>query len=334
MKNSDEMINSLFRRREQYIEEKNKKRVKAVKTATTSAFVCLVIIAGIGLWQSGLIKSKPAPTIGTTEDTAAISNKAPSTSTAVPSDKAEPNTDYTSQDGNSAQPIAKPQDDTSVIWANAVCDMLSGEEGFTQWCEKTVTFRLKDALDAGSEDNIFAILTHPYMDFDFEFEGKTLAEYYKDMANESIMYEILSQLLKEGDSLKYGEALYNGGTPSGERWVKELYDERVRYYGDELLEKYIVNGEFLKEKIEQDIIASKNKKDAQNAYNKAREAYLTSLAEKLTGEYSSEAKYETNELIIYLTKSKFAAFAPDNADGWTFDLAFRDDETAVYGVDE
>ena len=59
-------------------------------------------------------------------------------------------------------------------------------------------------------------------------------------------------LLKEGDALKYGEALYTTGTPEGERWAKTLYDERVAYYGMEFLARYIVEGELMTETLERE----------------------------------------------------------------------------------
>lgn len=68
-------------------------------------------------------------------------------------------------------------------------------------------------------------------------------------------YEKLGQLLKQGDSLKYGEMLYTTGTPDGERWDEKFYWQRIEFYGEELLAEYIVNGEFMREKVEADMAA-------------------------------------------------------------------------------
>lgn len=71
--------------------------------------------------------------------------------------------------------------------------------------------------------------------------------------SEAQLYDKLGQLLKDGDSLKYGEALYTAGTPDGEKWTKEFYEQRVDFYGEEFLAKYIVNGEFLRDKVVSDM---------------------------------------------------------------------------------
>ena len=73
------------------------------------------------------------------------------------------------------------------------------------------------------------------------------------------LYEKLAQLLKQGDSLKYGEALYTTGTPDGEKWTKELYEQRVEFFGEDLLSKYIVDGEFLRKSVESDMKGLLNK---------------------------------------------------------------------------
>ena len=89
-----------------------------------------------------------------------------------------------------------------VIWANDICSFI---EGFRQWHQfDSVGYRLYDALESGDDDDIFAILARPAVDYDFKYNGKTLAEYYSDMCNERNLPEILAQLQKEGDALKYG----------------------------------------------------------------------------------------------------------------------------------
>lgn len=67
------------------------------------------------------------------------------------------------------------------------------------------------------------------------------------------LYDKLGQLLKQGDLLKYGEALYTTGTPDGEKWTKEFYEQRVEVFGKDLLSKYIVDGEFLRKSVESDM---------------------------------------------------------------------------------
>ena len=223
-----------------------------------------------------------------------------------------------------------------VIWAEDMNFVNEFDEGFTVWHQfDSVGYRLYDALEAGDDDDIFAILARPSVDYTFRYNGKTLAAYYSDMCNERNLPEILAQLLKEGDSLKYGEALYTTGTPTGEKWAQSWYEERIAYYGETILGKYIVNGEFLSGKVEQDIAAAKNSNEATAAYKTAYEAYLNQVASSVKGVLPAEVVVEDNGIIMYLTKDEFSKFSADRIDGWTFDLAFKNGETTYqYGGDE
>ncbi len=223
-----------------------------------------------------------------------------------------------------------------VIWAEDMNSVNEFYEGFTVWHQfDSVGYRLYEALEAGDDDNIFAILARPSVDYTFRYNGKTLAEYYTDMCNERNLSEILAQLLKEGDSLKYGEALYKTGTPSGEKWAQSWYEERIAYYGETILGKYIVNGEFLSGKVEQDIAAAKNSNEATVAYKTAYEAYLNQVASSVKGVLPAEVVVEDNGIIMYLTRDGFSKFSADRIDGWTFDLAFKNGETTYqYGIIE
>lgn len=54
MKNCDEMVNSLFERREQYVAQQTKRRKVFVGTVASMCCVCLVTMVGLGIWQSGM----------------------------------------------------------------------------------------------------------------------------------------------------------------------------------------------------------------------------------------------------------------------------------------
>ena len=245
-------------------------------------------------------------------------------------------TDSGTENASSAPADSVNDSGHQVIWAEDMAAVNEFCEDFTVWHKfDSVGYRLYEALDSGDDDDIFAILARPALDYTFTYNGKTVAEYYSDMCNERNLPEILAQLQKEGDALKYGEALYQTGTPSGEKWAQSWYEERIRYYGDAVLGKYIVNGEFLSEKLEQDIAEAKTRNTATEAYRKALGAYLEQLAASVGGELPAEAVPEQNGIIMYLTKAEFSVFSPDGIDGWTFDLAFKDGETTYqYGIVE
>ena len=218
----------------------------------------------------------------------------------------------------------------SVVWAsNGVFQ--TDDEGFSEWNGKTVAMGLVAALDGADDDTVFAILGRAPFAEDFVFNGKTLAEYYAAMANESILPETLGQLRKDGGALKYGKALYETGTPEGEKWAQSLYEERVAFYGEELLNRYIVDGEFLEEKLQNDQREALGKTEAHDAYEEARSAYLAALADSIPGEYPSQAAPGEGGVIFYLTKAAFAAYTREDIRGWTFSSAAKD---TLFGEDE
>ena len=228
-------------------------------------------------------------------------------------------------------------DEFRIVWADDANDvMIPVESALREWRGSvTVSLRLYDALESGGENDLFAVLAHPAIDYDFEYEGKTIAAYYSDMCDEKNLPELLKQLMKQGDALKYGTALYETGTPDGERWAQSFYEERVKYYGDAVLEKYIVNGEFLKDKLEQDIEKAENRREATAAYVGAMSAYLDHLAASVPGMLPakgvlpSEALPERCGVLMYLTKDQFSSFTAGNVEGWFFDLAGRNNDETV-----
>lgn len=59
MKSCDEMVNSLFERREQYITEQRKKRKVVIRTVTSMCCVCMVALLGFGAWKGGVFDTTP-----------------------------------------------------------------------------------------------------------------------------------------------------------------------------------------------------------------------------------------------------------------------------------
>ncbi len=60
MKNCNEMVNSLFERRERYIAEQKRKRKVIVYTATSVCCVCLVAMVGFGMRKGGIFGTAPS----------------------------------------------------------------------------------------------------------------------------------------------------------------------------------------------------------------------------------------------------------------------------------
>ena len=124
------------------------------------------------------------------------------------------------------------------------------------------------------------------------------------------LFEKLAQLLKDGDVLKYGELVYTVGTPDGEKWAKELYDERIEYYGEELLSKYIVDGEFNKAQVEEDssnAIAEAERLEIMDddAYKAYHSNYLDDT-EKIFSEMGFYTVVKNKKLFVFIQKEKLA----------------------------
>lgn len=59
MKNCDEMVNSLFERRDRYAAEQKRKRKMLTRTATSMFCLCLVALLGFGIWRGGMLHTTP-----------------------------------------------------------------------------------------------------------------------------------------------------------------------------------------------------------------------------------------------------------------------------------
>lgn len=262
-----------------------------MKWAVPAACACLAV----GLWAAGNRQPRNMPTAEATEEGT-----------------------------KSAQSPTKAPDPAAVIWAD---NAATEDNGFAEWEGKSVGFGLLSALEAAGPEDVLAIRVRPEFDGSYTVQGKTLAEYEAEAAEERLLPDKLMQLLKEGGDLKYGTALYETGLPSGEKWAQSLYEERIAYYGSAILEKYVVNGEFLADKLQEDIRTAEASDEAQKAYVSARRTYLTKTVSKpAQGAFPAEIAPDGNTVILFLTKEAFAAFRPEGK--CFFSMASRN-ETAT-----
>lgn len=316
MKSYEEMAQSALGRIEAYKTAQEKRRKSALRMVTPAVGLCLAAVLGVGLWKSGLIKQTPVQTGENERNLSQSSTLSEQMSQSAQEDPQEnpgqSSTPQKAEEIEQTKPYHHTKDDFCIPLDIAI----------TEWQGKSVSIRLSDWLKNHNGDEKVSLRATPAIDWSYEFNGKRLEEYYKAMAEESILPEIYAQLLKDGEALKYGEALYLSGTPEGERWAKELYEERVRFYGEKILNRYLVDGRFLKEKLEQDRIAAANRKDAANAYQRALDGYLTNLAVSVGGEVIPEG----GRILLHLTKEEFAAFNTRDISAWFFDLDLADNE--------
>ena len=63
MKNCEEMVNSLFERKDRYVAEQKKKRAVITRAVASVCCFSLVALLGFGLWQGDMFDTAPATTI-------------------------------------------------------------------------------------------------------------------------------------------------------------------------------------------------------------------------------------------------------------------------------
>ena len=217
----------------------------------------------------------------------------------------------------------------TVIWA----DGNSGETepaSYSLWNGKWIAYTLEQALKNAPVDSLFAITAFPIVDEQFVVDGKTLAEYEAAAREERMLPEKLAQLMKEGESLKYGQALVDGTAPNGEIWAKFLYEERVAFYG-ELLDIYIQDGKFLEDKL-WEAMMTPQPDTAQRAFDAAlrwvREQVCRGAAEELAMQGIESGYREADgTLVLFATEKAFAGLAFADGLEWYFGLAFREPGT-------
>lgn len=296
MKTCDEMVHSLLERREQYAAtQKKKKRV----LMSTIASLCVVAMVGVALWQGSNWMVQPP----------------------VTPDDATMTQNSTTQTASATKPTY------NILWADSDNNDLEGHRNY--FGKELCCMCLCEPLGNDSPTDKIAIRAElaPFTDEDFVYKGKTLSEYREAYDQEGYLFQKLSQLVKEGDILKYGDVLYLTGSPDGERWSKELYEKTVAYYGEELLSKYIVDGEFLKAEVEAEVERRLNGyHPARDAEEEAINAFKVYAKEKLIKELKQakmdyEIQPETGYVVFFATAEEFAALSFEGSDGCWFHWA-------------
>jgi hypothetical protein len=214
------------------------------------------------------------------------------------------------------------EDNTQVVEPPVTAE----DAGFTTEGGKRVTFGLYAALrDNAGTDTEIAVMPKYSTDGNYVYNGKTIQQYHNEWDETSNLGEKYGQLLKEGDKLKYGEALYTTGAPDGEKWDKDWYDIRVRFYGEDFLAKYIVDGEFLREKVLADQTEYYEMNITNSAYKALHEAIDAYEAEMMQATIpqleAQNIRYEYinggKNLAFYVTAAQFEGLSLDNVSSYS-----------------
>ncbi len=311
MKNYKEMAERVFQRSDFIIEKKLKRRsIMRTITSIVSCFVFFILIGSVVLIGISNHKSH-IPSYD-------VTNTVPH---------------HPDQEQSNGAAVLLPNN-LGIVWAD---DAMIEDLAFIEWHGKTIGSSLYEAFIKKEEDCVFAIRAQVNgYDGQYLYKGITLAEYNAAAEEEKQLPDKLGQLLKEGEALKYGEALYKIGTAEGLKWNQESYEDRIAYYGSKLLSKYIVDGVFLRERLEADL-ASPISDAAQMAYKEAYTAYMDEIyktAQKQLTEQnifnerkSIKNEYKTNNdldyLVIYASEDEFSVLNFENISSFVFTFASK-----------
>ena len=300
MKDYEETFKDILKKINKYEDVKKSKKKIMIKWVVSICCVCAIAMIGIGVWKSGLIRI----------------------SRFNPSDDQDSGLQETTEP---AFQVVKKRPDAPIIWAE---ELPYGPE-YKDWNGKDVEGFLYDALvDDKNRGQYIAVEISVKRKDGFLYNGKTLDELRIEADNEILFNNRIGLLEKMGDSLKYGEALINEGSPDGERWAPEYYYSTIERIGKDLVDKYIVDGEFLRDKLAEDYpeeLAMKRN----NEYNAAIEAsfgvYVDEIVEQMEQLNIYYERRIERKIIIFVTADEFASLNIQNA--MHYDLALEKEIT-------
>ena len=345
MKSSEEMVKSLLGRREQY-EKERKKRRKCMIGVSVPAGCCALLLCAVfllpGTKDNIGSAALPATTAAPTDSAEPEAPDLPVTDDIPESQLApegpEPVTDAGEESGGSIQ-IDPAGTETDGGGSASPADFVptTGTEGseevfFLWWKNKlSVTWRLHQAIEDDPEGTFTVIASYRPVTgeiTDFTYEGKTLSQWAIASVEAELLPDKMLELLKMGDELKYGEALYETGTPDGIIWDRRLYEDKIAYYGEELLSRYIVDGEFLREELEADLADVKTTALAlaEEQYARAFDAYLDEVMPEYVRELTEQGiscqrvSERPGCLKMTVTAAELENIPLEDPKNWTFDL--------------
>ena len=190
----------------------------------------------------------------------------------------------------------------------------------------SVSSELYEALSSAKDDDYLDIIVSSVLTVsgDFEYQGKKYSQYSMEYSQSKLLLKKQEELLEDGELLKYGDALYTTGTPNGIKWPEKRYNEALEYYGD-LLDIYIVNGEFLRDKLQGDGVATKEKMDTIYAtMQEACDAYAIYFAQanlQCFKDAGAEASIKEDKINLHITKKQLSKLSIENKESFLLGLA-------------
>ena len=190
----------------------------------------------------------------------------------------------------------------------------------------SVSSELYEALSSAKDDDYLDIIVSSALTVsgDFEYQGKKYSQYSMEYSQSKLLLKKQNVLLEDGELLKYGDILYTTGTPDGIKWPEKRYNEALEYYGD-LINTYIVDGEFLRDKLQGDSVATKEKIDTLYArMQEASNAYAIYFAQtnlQCFKDAGAEASIKEDKINLHITKKQLSKLSIENKESFLLGLA-------------
>ena len=312
---------------ENFLDNKSKRQAIApsrffLKWGAVAAVFCIAVATSfVMLWQSPGVH--PTPTVPTTSSSTESSHTVTPESSVTPSSNQTPNsTKPNSTESNFTLPV--PIDE--IVWYEP--SSVSGEAAWMEWNGMKLSNELYEAVLKTESDRYLAVTiiydNDEYLNR-FLYEGKSYAEHKEELESLRQLTYKYQALANQADMLKYGELLYTEGPPNGRKWTKEYYDKVVASFGKEFLSEFIVDGEFLAEKLEDAMEESQNKiKEKEKIIDPMLKAYHESSAPRIAEAFSQYAVTVKNgSAYLFITPAEFETIHVDNITDYFFSLASR-----------
>lgn len=221
-----------------------------------------------------------------------------------------------------------PTSADNILWLDDNTVTHDDSSSIVKWNEINVSSDLYEVLDKSASDKYIAIIVKYANENsmnDYVFSGKSYAEHIMELDSLRCLSDKYEALQKEGELLKYGELLYTEGLLDGTKWTKTYYDERVSYYGTDILSTFIVDGVFLSEQLESSIDHNQNtiieKERTIFDLIKAYDGSIVSAIIKDFGKYSVTSK--NGNVYLFITPSELKTIDVVNIDNYSLYFASR-----------
>lgn len=212
-----------------------------------------------------------------------------------------------------------------IAWLSDDTNLYDKDASKVGWNGLNVSENLYSTLQDIEDDEYVAVIVRNDDDAllsQFEFEGMKYEDYQRKYEELMVLMDKLEAIAKEGEYLKYGDLLYIDGAPDGTKWTEEYYNERLAFYGSELMDKYIKDGEFFDTDVAQDIAITETDISSQLCVmGKAVEAYGTYNVEKIYEVFEASGYCVTSKndnLYLFITKEEFSKMNIENVGGYDF----------------